>query len=34
LGLPLLTEAQEIAAKTLEADGIPPDAADPGGLLG
>jgi hypothetical protein len=28
------TEAQEIAAKILEADGIPPDAADPGGLLG
>ena len=29
-----LTEAREIAAKILEADGIPPDAADPGGLLG
>ncbi len=29
-----LTEAQEIAATILEADGVPPDSADPGGLLG
>ena len=29
-----LTEAKEIAARVLGEDGIPPDAADPGGLFG
>jgi len=29
-----LEEAKAIAAEVLTADGIPPDAADPGGLLG
>ena len=29
-----LSEAKEIAARVLAKDGIPPDAADPGGLFG